>query len=204
MKHSALLVGVLAIAALWSPTESVAQRSGVEIWGAVCGRCHLIQPPDRYTAKDWDAITIHMTVTARLTTAQGEAVLAFLRQGATRAESSGQAPSTSDVAEVTAAGGSSENVFGEARRNDPSVREVFAKNCAACHGAKGKGDGAAAAAFNPRPSDLSNPELYRGRPDEDLVKAITEGVRAMPPFGTQLPRETISDLVKYVRSLAGA
>src|SRR5512134_1395727 len=128
MKHSALLVGVLAIAALWSPTESVAQRSGVEIWGAVCGRCHLIQPPDRYTAKDWDAIATHMTVTARLTTAQGEAILAFLRQGAMRVASSGQKSSTPDVAEIAADGGSSEN--------DPSVREVFAKNCAACHGAK--------------------------------------------------------------------
>lgn len=199
-KPAALLVGVLAIATLLSPTESVAQRSGPEIWGAVCGRCHLIQPPNRYTAKDWESIGIHMTVTARLTTAQAEAVLAFLRQGAMRLASNQQAPG---APEVTASGPPAEDGSSESKPRSSSVEEEFAGHCAACHGAKGKGNGPAAAAFNPRPSDFTNPELFRGRPDEDLVKSITEGVRAMPPFGTQLPPGTISDLVKYVRSLAG-
>jgi mono/diheme cytochrome c family protein len=197
MKHTALIAGLVTAAALVLPTQSAAQRSGVEIWSANCGRCHLIQPPDRYTAKDWESIGVHMIVTARLTTAEGDAVLAFLRQGAARMASGAQAAGAAEVADATGVH------FLAIEPQGPSPAEVFSKQCAACHGAEGKGDGPAAVAFNPRPADFMNPELFRTRTDADLAKSITEGVRGMPPFGAQIAPEMVSDLVKYVRGLSG-
>lgn len=78
-----LVASALALLMMAAPSELQAQeRSGAEIWRATCGNCHALQPPGRYTAKDWRSIGTHMVITARLTTAQGEAVLEFLRQGA--------------------------------------------------------------------------------------------------------------------------
>jgi len=65
------------------PSEGQAQqRSGVEIWEANCGRCHMLQPTNKYYPKDWRSVAAHMTITARLTSAQAEAVIAFLVSGA--------------------------------------------------------------------------------------------------------------------------
>lgn len=197
LKHAALIAGLATAAVLALPAQSAAQRSGVEIWSANCGRCHLLQPPDRYTSKDWESIGTHMIVTARLTTAEGDAVLAFLKQGAARTAPGVQAAGSTEVA------GAQWLMFLGLGARDPSPAEVFSKQCAACHGAKGKGDGPAAVAFNPRPADFTNPELFRARTDADLAKSITEGVRGMPPFGAQLAPAMIPELVRYVRSLGG-
>ncbi len=188
------LVGALSIAVVAIPSALQAQRSGVEIWANACGRCHTAQPPNRYTAKDWDSIGRHMILTARLTTAQGEAVLEFLKAGALRTASAGSGDGT-----VLAAMVPSRQL--NVRQGGPTAEEVFGKQCAACHGETGRGNGPAAVAFNPRPADFTDPETFAGRTDEDLVESITEGVRQMPPFGAQLSSEMIADLVRYIRSL---
>ena len=93
--------------ALWifgPPADLQAQRSGGEIWRATCGNCHALQPPGRYTAKDWRSIGTHMIITARLTTAQGEAVMEFLQQGARQA-----GRETSDAADLARTDGTSDS-----------------------------------------------------------------------------------------------
>lgn len=79
-----LASGALMVAlSLLLPVEAQAQqRSGVEIWEANCGRCHLLQPTNKYYPKDWRSVGMHMSITARLTSAQSEAVIAFLISGA--------------------------------------------------------------------------------------------------------------------------
>ena len=86
-------VGVfLVVLSLALPSATRAQRSGVEIWEATCGRCHVIQPTDKYVAKDWRSIGIHMGIYARLTSAQREAVIAFLVSGAREPTAAQTAP----------------------------------------------------------------------------------------------------------------
>lgn len=74
--------GLLVVVSLALPSDAHAQRSGVEIWEANCGRCHLIQPTNKYVAKDWRSIGLHMAITARLTSDERDAVIAFLVSGA--------------------------------------------------------------------------------------------------------------------------
>lgn len=79
----------------------------------------------------------------------------------------------------------------------------FQTLCVTCHGASGKGDGAAAAALNPKPKDLS----VTKRTDVELKKIIKEGGAAngmsplMPPWGPSLSAQDIDNLVGYIRSL---
>lgn len=83
--------GLLVVLSLALPSDAHAQRSGVEIWEANCGRCHIIQPPNKYNAKDWRSVGIHMAITARLTSAERDAMIAFLISSA-RTDDEGGAP----------------------------------------------------------------------------------------------------------------
>lgn len=202
MSRAAVVAGFLVTAALVVPTNAAAQRSGVEIWSTVCGQCHIAQPPNRYVAKDWESIGIHMIVTARLTSAQGRAVLDFLKQGALQV--SMDAPDAPQQAAAHAPVSGASMVIHAMQVSQIAGKDVagtYAAQCAPCHGAGGKGDGPAAVAFNPRPADFTDPGLFAGRSDAELVTIIAEGKGGMPPFGS-LPSDMITALVQYVRGLS--
>jgi len=77
---SAGFAGLILAVAPQSGTAQ--QRSGVDIWSQSCNRCHRPQPPNRYTADQWETIVEHMRQQARLTSDDADAVLAFLKSGA--------------------------------------------------------------------------------------------------------------------------
>lgn len=71
-------------------------------------------------------------------------------------------------------------------------RQLFQTNCAICHGALGKGDGAAAVALTPKPRDFTNPAGWTlGYTIADIYRALTEGVKgsAMPAFSALSPTD---------------
>ena len=86
-------------------------------------------------------------------------------------------------------------------------KEIFAKSCATCHGATGKGDGAAAAALNPKPKDLSDKAYVSKLDDKYLFDIMAKGGPSvgksplMPPFGGNLKEQDIKDVVAFIRSL---
>ena len=52
---------------------------------------------------------------------------------------------------------------------------IWQSRCSTCHGATGKGDGAAAAALTPKPRDFSSPSGQATVTDEHIEKIIAEG-----------------------------
>jgi mono/diheme cytochrome c family protein len=54
-------------------------------------------------------------------------------------------------------------------------KKVFEVNCVACHGATGKGDGAAAVALTPKPRDFTDVAYMKKRSVDTLRLAISEG-----------------------------
>lgn len=81
--------------------------------------------------------------------------------------------------------------------------ELFKRQCVACHGKKGAGDGPAASAMNPRPADLTDAERIGDLSDEELIEVLTNGRSAMPSFGSLLAAEQIRAMVDYIRELSG-
>ena len=77
--------------------------------------------------------------------------------------------------------------------------KVAKLNCVACHGAKGKGDGAAAAALNPKPADWTSSRV-QSETDGELFWKISNGRGPMPPW-KHLPENDRWALVRYIRSL---
>lgn len=80
--------------------------------------------------------------------------------------------------------------------------------CTACHGATGKGDGAAAAALNPKPRNFQDAAYMGKKSDVNLAKVIKQGGATvglspvMPPWGSSLNDQDVANVIAYIRSLA--
>ncbi len=73
-------------------------------------------------------------------------------------------------------------------------------NCVTCHGPGGKGDGAAAAALNPKPADWTSARV-QSESDGELFWKISNGRGAMPSWKQILPENERWALIQYIRSL---
>jgi len=88
-------------------------------------------------------------------------------------------------------------------------KQIYTRQCAACHGVSGRGDGEAAYLLYPKPRDLVAARYRlvstweRDPTDQDLFNTITRGMpgSAMPSWG-HLPEKQRWALVYYVKSLA--
>lgn len=86
--------------------------------------------------------------------------------------------------------------------------ELFATNCATCHGETGEGDGPAAAGLDPKPATLSDPDMMANMTDAYIFWRITEGGveepfnSAMPAWGPSFTTDQIWQLVSFLRTLA--
>lgn len=95
-----------------------------------------------------------------------------------------------------------------AQGNAEKGKAQFVQNCAPCHGPAGKGDGAAAAALNPKPRDLTDKAYMAGLKNEYLIDIVKKGgiavgkSAAMPPWGAAMKDDQIRDVIAFVRSLA--
>ena len=90
-------------------------------------------------------------------------------------------------------------------------KKLYEVNCEKCHGARGTGDGAAAAFLQPRPRDLTA-AAYKFRTtefgllptDEDIYRTITRGAdgTSMPPWQAVLTDEERWALVDYIKGFS--
>jgi mono/diheme cytochrome c family protein len=87
-------------------------------------------------------------------------------------------------------------------------KKLYGQYCATCHGQSGKGDGAAAAALNPKPRDHTDKEYMSKLSDDDIFKVVKNGGASvgksplMPAWGPTLKDDQIQDVVAYVRTLS--
>ena len=84
------------------------------------------------------------------------------------------------------------------------TKPLWDHNCAACHGKEGKGDTLMGRKLGVK--DYSDPKVQSAMKDEEMTKAIKEGVKEdgkqkMKAFGDKFSDEQIKDLVQYIRSL---
>ena len=61
-------------------------------------------------------------------------------------------------------------------------KDLYDAKCMVCHGANGRGDGPAAAAFTPKPADFTSPSFWKDKTPEKIAKIITTGEGHMPAF----------------------
>lgn len=83
-------------------------------------------------------------------------------------------------------------------------KEIFDKNCKACHGPDGKGSATMATGLKVEASllDLTK-AATKGKPDADLAKIIADGKEGtkMTGFGKKLTPDQITELVTFTKGL---
>ncbi len=82
-------------------------------------------------------------------------------------------------------------------------KAIYDKNCVACHGASGKGDGPAGKVMKPPPQDFAT--ALKPMADADIAKLVKEGGQAPKKhaaFGKKLSDEQINAVVQHVKGLA--
>ena len=83
-----------------------------------------------------------------------------------------------------------------------SARQIYADECAQCHGERGQGDGPEARTHTPLPADLTDAKRMATVTDGEIFYQITEGRRPMPSFKRRLTQDQRWQLVLLVRSFS--
>lgn len=203
------IVGLLAVTVALAVARGVAQDvSGPDVWAANCGSCHRIRALDTYSAAQWNTIATHMALVARLTPAEGRAVREFLVSSAQSRQAAQTVrelvPQLGGTGTAHPVGGANAvQLQGAQGANSRLVtgRDVYRARCAACHGPEGRGNGPAAAAMNPRPTDFAVVAQRQATTDSSVADVIEHGRRSMPAFGRMLTRVQMDSLVGYVKTL---
>jgi mono/diheme cytochrome c family protein len=84
----------------------------------------------------------------------------------------------------------------------PDGARLYQRNCAACHGALGRGDGPASSP-TVRPAAFNDPTVQAALTDERFRETLANGRGTMPAFASLTPVE-VDALLAHVRRLGGA
>jgi mono/diheme cytochrome c family protein len=86
--------------------------------------------------------------------------------------------------------------------NSVNAVELYA-TCSACHGDTGEGNGAAAAALNPKPRNFKSPEAEwkNGKTVAGITKTLKEGIAPGMASYSYMKEEEIAALANYVIEL---
>ena len=82
-------------------------------------------------------------------------------------------------------------------------QQIFAESCASCHGARGMGDGKAAATLNPKPPAIGDRVAMRDRSPAIMYRIASVGIAGTPMtgFASALTPEQRWNVIAYVSSL---
>lgn len=103
-----------------------------------------------------------------------------------------KAPATADAVKNPLAGNADATAEG---------KKTYTTYCVACHGAKGKGDGVAAAGLQVAPADHTSPAV-QSQTDGAIFWKLSEGKNPMPGYKAMLNETQRWQLVNYIRTLA--
>ncbi len=73
------IFSMLLINSCTTQRATVAAKSGAQLWGENCIRCHNIPSPSDYNDVDWETISLHMQVRANLTEEEMTKMKDFLK-----------------------------------------------------------------------------------------------------------------------------
>ncbi len=76
---SLFLMGSLVLAGCSTANKITAEKTGAQLWGENCVRCHNAPSPPAFSDVQWETIALHMRVRANLTQEEVEKIVEFLK-----------------------------------------------------------------------------------------------------------------------------
>lgn len=62
-----------------APTKEIAEKSGAQLWGENCNRCHTAPTQEQYSKDQWGIIGNHMKLKAGITHDEMTKIVAYLK-----------------------------------------------------------------------------------------------------------------------------
>lgn len=75
----ALVMTLFLVQGCASSKETINNKSGAQLWGENCIRCHNTPSPVDFNDQQWTTIGLHMRVRANLTKEESEKIVDFLK-----------------------------------------------------------------------------------------------------------------------------
>ena len=79
---SALIIAISCSSLIFyscAPTKEISEKSGAQLWGENCNRCHNAPSMDQYTSDHWDIIGTHMKIRSNVTDTEIKKIVDFLQ-----------------------------------------------------------------------------------------------------------------------------
>ncbi|MBI3501409.1 MAG: cytochrome c [Bacteroidetes bacterium] len=70
---------IIALSGGCASTETITAKSGAQLWGENCMRCHNSPSPADYSDAQWETIGMHMKLRANITTDEEKKIVEFLQ-----------------------------------------------------------------------------------------------------------------------------
>ncbi len=76
---SAIFAGTLVLVSCSGSSQMVGEKTGAQLWGENCVRCHNAPSPPSFNDYQWETIALHMRVRASLTEEEVAKIVEFLK-----------------------------------------------------------------------------------------------------------------------------
>lgn len=82
--YSLILIISLGIIGISSceVSKKVRDKTGTQLWGENCGRCHNAPGPGEFSSVNWDIIGTHMRVRTNITESEEKKIIEYLKSTA--------------------------------------------------------------------------------------------------------------------------
>ena len=73
-----ILLGTLSISSC-AVSKKVNDKTGTQLWGENCGRCHNPPGPGEFSSSNWDIIGRHMKIRTNITETEEKKIIEYLK-----------------------------------------------------------------------------------------------------------------------------
>ena len=74
-----LMAAAVIISSCLATSELAEAKSGAQLWGENCLRCHNAPSPETFSDSEWDVAVLHMRVRANLTETEATKIVEFMK-----------------------------------------------------------------------------------------------------------------------------
>jgi hypothetical protein len=78
----AVSLGSLILISSCAVSQKVQNKTGIQLWGENCGRCHNAPGPGEFSAANWEIIGRHMRVRTNITETEEKKIIEYLKSTA--------------------------------------------------------------------------------------------------------------------------
>ena len=78
----AVSLGSFTLISSCAVSQKVQNKTGIQLWGENCGRCHNAPGPGEFSAANWEIIGRHMRIRTNITETEEKKIVDYLKSTA--------------------------------------------------------------------------------------------------------------------------